>query len=100
MNFDQGHFIAAGIFLVGTIGLIVMNIAYANIFKKAAETDAGETAKQASLTFVSGHFLAFFVLPFAIIVAAILGILDRLDAGVAAIIGMVVSYIVQKVVIK
>lgn len=100
MNFDQEHLIAAGIFIVGTIGLIAMNIAYANIFKKAAETDAGETAKQASITFVSGHFLAFFVLPFAIIVAATLGILGKLDAGVAAIIGMIISYIVQKVTIR
>lgn len=100
MNFDQEHFIAAGIFVVGTIGLIAMNIAYAGIFKKAAETDAGETAKQASITFVSGHFLAFFVLPFAIIVAATLGMLGRLDSGVSAIIGMVISYVVQKVTIK
>ena len=100
MSFDQEHIIAAGIFVVGTIGLIVMNIAYANIFKKAAETDAGETARQASTTFVSGHFLAFFVLPFAIIVAAVLGILGRLDSGVSAIIGMIISYVVQKVTIR
>ena len=68
--------------------------------KKVQKKDPKSTAEQASITFVSGHFLAFFVLPFAIIVAASLGILGKLDSGVAAIIGMVISYVVQKVVIR
>ncbi|MDO8659406.1 MAG: hypothetical protein Q7K54_02280 [Candidatus Parcubacteria bacterium] len=100
MNFDQEHLIAIAIFVVGTIGLIVLNIAYANIFKTAAKTDAGESARQASITFVSGHFLAFFILPFAIIVAATLGILGKLDSGISAIIGMIISYVIQKVTIR
>lgn len=100
MNFDQNYILAGGIFIIGTIGLIVMNIAYVNIFKKAAKEDVGETVKQASIIFVSGHFLAFFVLPFSIVVAATLGTLGKLDAGVAAIIGMIISYIIQKVVIR
>lgn len=100
MNFSPEQIISAGIFLFGTAGLVILNIAYANIFKAAAKMDAKTTTEQASITFVSGHFLAFFVLPFAIIVAASLGILGKLDAGVAAIIGMVVSYVVQKVVIR
>lgn len=100
MNFNPEQIISAVIFLAGTIGLIIMNIAYANIFKIAAKMDAKTTTEQASITFVSGHFLAFFVLPFAIVVAASLGILGKLDAGVSAIIGMIVSYIIQKVAIR
>lgn len=100
MNLNPEQSIAAGIFVIGTLGLVILNIAYANIFKEGAKKDPKSTAEQASITFVSGHFLAFFVLPFAIIVAASLGILGKLDSGVAAIIGMVISYVVQKVVIR
>jgi uncharacterized membrane protein YdcZ (DUF606 family) len=88
------------IFSVGTIAIVILNIYYASVFKKAAEKDPMNTVKEASITFVSGHFLAFFVLPFAIVVAASLGVLGKLDSGVSAIIGMVISYIVQKVVIR
>src|SRR5579864_4352164 len=86
--------IALIIFLAGIICLTVLNIWYANIFKKAAEKDPTNASQQTSITFVSGHFLAYFVLPFAIVTAASLAILGKLDSGVSAIIGVIITYIV------
>src|SRR5258705_10852574 len=99
-NIQPDYILSFLIFLIGTSGLVILNVWYANIFKVGAEKDAASSVKEAGITFVSGHFLAFFVLPFAIVVAASLAILGKLDAGVSAIIGVIISYIVQKVVIR
>lgn len=94
------HLLSLLIFVIGTGIVAWLSACHAKIFEKAAPEDARETVKQASITFVSGHFLAFFVLPFAIIAGASLAILGKLDSGISAIIGMIISYIVQKVVIR
>ncbi|MCL5003940.1 MAG: hypothetical protein M1352_01570 [Patescibacteria group bacterium] len=99
-NIQPEHILSFLIFFIGTLGLVVLNAWYANIFKVGAEKDAAVSVKEAGITFVSGHFLAFFVLPFAIVVGASLAILGKLDSGVSAIIGVVISYIVQKVNIR
>ena len=80
---------ALSIFLVGTIGLVILNWKFASIFKS--------DPKEAGITFVSGHFLAYFMLPFAIIIGASLAILGKLDIGISAIIGMIIGFIVNKV---
>ena len=99
-NLQPEQLLSFGIFLVGTLCLTILSAQYANIFKKAAEKDPATSASQASITFVSGHFLAFFVLPFAIVIAASLAILGKLDSGVSAIIGVIITYIIQKVTIR
>jgi hypothetical protein len=98
LNPDQ--LLALGFFLIGSVCLTILNIWYANIFKKAAEKTPVTATTQTSITFVSGHLLAYFVLPFAIVTAASLAILGKLDSGVSAIIGVIITYIVQKVTIR
>lgn len=79
---------------------MIINVAFASIFIIGAFKDSEKSVKETGITFVSGHFLAFFILPLAIIVAAALGINGKLDSGVSAIIGAVVTYIVQKVTVR
>ena len=99
-KFTPEQILAFAIFFVGTVCLTLLSWAYANVFKKAVEKDSEEGSQQTSTTFVSGHLLAYFVLPFALVVAASLAIIGKLDSGVSAIIGVVITYIVQKVAIR
>lgn len=97
---NKAYLLSLLFFLVGTIGIVKVNLKYAQIFEKAAQNNPEAAAKEAGITFVSGHFLAFFLLPFAVVVGAALAIVGKLDAGASAIIGMVVGYIANKVVIR
>ncbi|MBI3934888.1 MAG: hypothetical protein HY316_09360 [Acidobacteria bacterium] len=94
------HVLSLLIFIFGSGATVWVSVRYANIFKTAAEKDAGATVKEAGITFVSGHFLAFFLLPFGIVVGASLAVVGKLDSGISAIIGMSIGYIVNKVVVR
>ena len=100
LNLKPDQILALCIFLIGSFCLTILNIAFALIFNKAAEKDSQHASQQLSITFVSGHLLAYFVLPFAIVVAASMAIIGKLDSGVSAIIGVVITYIVQKVAVR
>jgi hypothetical protein len=93
------HVLSFSVFVVGVVAITVVSLKYAGIFQRAAEKDPA-TVKEAGITFVSGHFLAFFLLPFALLVAACLAIVGKLDAGFAAIVGTIIGYIAHKVVIR
>lgn len=99
-NISPEHLLSLLVFLIGTIGSAIVSARYARIFERAAEKDAQASVKEAGITFVSGHFLAFFLLPFAIVVGASLAIIGKLDAGISAIIGMSIGYIVNKVIVR
>ena len=91
------HVLALLIFLFGVGAISWTSAKHANIFHEAAKKDAIGSVKEAGITFVSGHFLAYFLLPFALVIGASLAIVGKLDSGIAAIIGMCVGYIVNKV---
>jgi hypothetical protein len=88
------------VFIVGVFAITAVSWKYAGIFHRAAEKDATAAVKEAGITFVSGHFLAFFLLPFALLVGACLALVGKLDSGIAAIIGTIIGYIANKVVIR
>ncbi len=94
------HVLSFALFVVGVIALTWVSLRYAAIFHRAAAKEPAAAAQQASITFVSGHFLAFFLLPFALLVGACLAVVGKLDSGIAAIIGLSIGYIVNKVVIR
>lgn len=94
------HVLSLLVFVVGVTGITCVSLSYAGIFRRAADKEPTKAAEQASVTFVSGHFLAFFLLPFALVVGASLAIVGKLDSGIAAIIGLTIGYIVNKVVIR
>lgn len=96
-SISQEYFLSFLIFVVGALVVTYLNSRYAKVFERAAPKDASETTRQLSITFVSGHLLAYFALPFAIIVGASLAIVGKLDAGVSTIIGMIVGYVVREV---
>lgn len=100
MNLDSQQITALVIFLGGSLAVIFASLGHSYIFITGAKKDPASSVKEAGITLVSGHFLAFFVLPLSIIVGATLAILGRLDTGVTAIIVTVITYIVQKVVIR
>ncbi len=92
MNFNPESIIAIGVFLIGSTCAGIVSCKYANIFKN--------DPKEAGITFVSGHFLALFVVPFVIVAATTLSVLGKFDAGVSGIIGMIIGFIIQKVTIR
>ena len=94
------HVLSLVIFVSGTIGVGWVSTRYAKIFESTAGGDAAATAKEAGITFVSGHFLAFFLLPFGLVVGASLAVVGKLDSGVSAVIGMSIGYIVNKVGVR
>ena len=75
------HVLSLVIFVGGTIGVGWVSTRYARIFERTAGGDAAATAKEAGITFVSGHFLAFFLLPFGLVVAASLAVVGKVDSG-------------------
>jgi|SRR5580692_12289321 hypothetical protein len=94
------HALSFFVFIVGVTAITWVSLKYAAIFHRAAEKDPSAAVKEAGITFVSGHFLAFFLLPFALLVGACLALVGKLDAGIAAIVGMIVGYIANKVAIR
>lgn len=94
------HALSCLFFVVGLFAITRVSLKYAGIFHEAAKKDPSAAVKEAGITFVSGHFLAFFLLPFALLVGACLALVGKLDAGIAAIVGMIVGYIANKVVIR
>jgi hypothetical protein len=63
------HVLSFLAFTARLIAITAVSWKYAGIFQRAAEKDPA-TVKEAGITFVSGHFLAFFLLPFALLVSA------------------------------
>lgn len=99
-NVTPEHILSILLFISGVIVICYINKKYSDIFKSAAEKNPEAGVKEAGITFVSGHFLAFFIMPFCLIVGASLAIVGKLDSGIAAIIGMIIGYIVNKVVVR
>jgi hypothetical protein len=94
------HVLSFFVFIVGMFAITLVSLKYAGIFQQAAQKDPAAAVKEAGITFVSGHFLAFFLLPFALLVGACLALVGKLDAGIAAVVGTIVGYVANKVVIR